>query len=77
MIFQDPYASLNPRMTVGEIIKEPMEIHGILDSSKGAGRTRTAELLKTVGLKPTISAGIPTSFPEARGRGSPLPGPWP
>ena len=43
MIFQDPYASLNPRMTVGEIIKEPMEIHGILGSASER-EERAAEL---------------------------------
>ena len=61
MIFQDPYASLNPRMTVGEIIKEPMEIHGILDSSKDR-EDRTAELLKTVGLKPDHIRRYPHEF---------------
>ena len=61
MIFQDPYASLNPRMTVGEIIKEPMEIHGILDSSKDR-EDRAAELLKTVGLKPDHIRRYPHEF---------------
>lgn len=50
MIFQDPYASLNPRMTVGRIIGEPMEIHG---TYRGAARERrVAELLSLVGLNP-------------------------
>ena len=61
MIFQDPYASLNPRMTVGEIIKEPMEIHGILDSSRDR-EDRAAELLKTVGLKPDHIRRYPHEF---------------
>ena len=61
LIFQDPYASLNPRMTVGEIIKEPMEIHGILDSSKDR-EDRAAELLKTVGLKPDHIRRYPHEF---------------
>ena len=61
MIFQDPYASLNPRMTVGEIIKEPMEIHGILNSAKER-EDRAAELLKTVGLKPDHIRRYPHEF---------------
>ena len=47
MIFQDPYASLNPRMTVGSIIAEPLEIHGL---AKGkAKQERVQELLRLVG----------------------------
>ena len=61
IMLQDPYASLNPRMTVGEIIKEPMEIHGILDSSKDR-EDRAAELLKTVGLKPDHIRRYPHEF---------------
>ena len=61
MIFQDPYASLNPRMTVGEIIKEPMEIHGILGSASER-EDRAAELLKLVGLKPDHIRRYPHEF---------------
>ena len=50
MIFQDPYASLNPRMTVGDIIGEPLDIHGLF---KGKERTeRIHDLLRKVGLLP-------------------------
>lgn len=50
IIFQDPYASLNPRMTVGSIIGEPLEIHKI---AKGADKEeRVAALLQKVGLRP-------------------------
>ena len=48
IIFQDPYASLNPRMTVGEIVAEPLEIHGVV---KGADKAkRVKNLLEVVGL---------------------------
>ena len=50
MIFQDPYASLNPRFTVGELIAEPMEIYRTHGESEQ--RERVQELLETVGLKP-------------------------
>ena len=50
MVFQDPYASLNPRMNVGEIIREPMEIHHLYSSRKEE-MEHVAELLHTVGLK--------------------------
>ena len=60
MIFQDPYASLNPRMTVGSIIGEPLEVHGI---SKGkAKRERVQELLKVVGLNPYFVNRYPHEF---------------
>ena len=50
IIFQDPYASLNPRMTVGEIIAEPMTVHGIAEGKARDDRVR--ELLQVVGLAP-------------------------
>ncbi len=51
VIFQDPYSSLNPRMTIGQIIGEPLKVHGILPS-QGARAQRVAELLNFVGLMP-------------------------
>ena len=60
MIFQDPYASLNPRMTVGDIIGEPLEVHNI---AKGkAKRDRVQELLQTVGLNPYFVNRYPHEF---------------
>ena len=60
MIFQDPYASLNPRMTVGDIIGEPLLVHNI---SKGKERReRVQELLKVVGLNPYFVNRYPHEF---------------
>jgi oligopeptide transport system ATP-binding protein len=60
MIFQDPYASLNPRMTVGNIIGEPLEVHNIL---KGKERKeRVQELLEVVGLNPYFINRYPHEF---------------
>ena len=61
MIFQDPYASLNPRMTVGEIIKEPMIIHNIYQTDEER-ENRVVELLKIVGLKPDHIRRYPAEF---------------
>ncbi|HMD88685.1 MAG TPA: dipeptide ABC transporter ATP-binding protein [Anaerolineaceae bacterium] len=60
MIFQDPYASLNPRMTVGEIVGEPLLVHH-LASHKQADE-RVAELLKLVGLNPAYADRYPHEF---------------
>jgi oligopeptide transport system ATP-binding protein len=51
VIFQDPYASLNPRMTVGQILAEPLAVHGLVPDRDGR-RTRVRELLSRVGLLP-------------------------
>ncbi len=59
-IFQDPYASLNPRMTAGEIIAEPLNIHRILDPSQREERVH--ELLKLVGLRPEYYGRFPHEF---------------
>jgi oligopeptide transport system ATP-binding protein len=60
MIFQDPYASLNPRMTVGEIIGEPLMVHHTL---KGAAiQERVDELLELVGLNPAFGNRYPHEF---------------
>ena len=60
MIFQDPYASLNPRFTVGELIAEPMEIYRPHGESEQ--RERVQELLETVGLKPDHIRRYPHEF---------------
>jgi oligopeptide transport system ATP-binding protein len=60
MIFQDPYASLNPRLTVGNIIGEPLEVHNI--GTRKERRERVQELLKLVGLSPYYINRYPHEF---------------
>jgi oligopeptide/dipeptide ABC transporter ATP-binding protein len=61
MIFQDPYASLNPRMTIGDAIAEPLIIHGLAPTA--AARTeRVAALLATVGLRADAARRYPHEF---------------
>ncbi|MFD5627223.1 ABC transporter ATP-binding protein [Streptomyces sp. NPDC127072] len=60
MIFQDPYASLNPRHTVGKIISGPMEVNGI--NPAGGREKRVRELLETVGLNPEHFNRFPHEF---------------
>jgi oligopeptide/dipeptide ABC transporter ATP-binding protein len=61
IVFQDPYASLNPRMTVREIVAEPLRIHGLY-RRRGEGRRRVEELLRTVGLSPEHANRFPHEF---------------
>jgi len=60
MIFQDPYASLNPRMTIGTIIGEPLEVHKIAKGKEK--RERVQELLRLVGLNPYFINRYPHEF---------------
>ncbi|MFQ5432999.1 MAG: ABC transporter ATP-binding protein [Nitrospinota bacterium] len=60
IIFQDPYASLNPRMTVGRIISEPLTIHGTM--KKAEMEERLAELMRQVGLRPELVKRYPHEF---------------
>ena len=61
MIFQDPYASLNPRMKVQDIVAEGMEVHGLV-SSKSERDAKVAELLASVGLSPEHALRYPHEF---------------
>mgnify|MGYP005843717855 FL=1 len=60
IIFQDPYASLNPRMTVGAIIAEPLEVHGVARGKEKEDRVQ--ELLRVVGLNPYFVNRYPHEF---------------
>ena len=60
MIFQDPYASLNPRMTVGTIVAEPLEIHKLARGKEKVGRVQ--ELLQLCGLNPYFANRYPHEF---------------
>jgi peptide/nickel transport system ATP-binding protein len=61
MVFQDPYASLNPRMTVGDILSEPLQFHGLTRTTADT-RARVEELLSAVGLNPRMIARYPHEF---------------
>ncbi len=60
MVFQDPYASLNPRHSVGRIVGEPIRVHGISSRTEAASRVR--ELLEIVGLPPDAGNRFPHEF---------------
>ncbi len=60
MIFQDPYSSLNPRMPIGEIVREPLDVHRAGTPGERAARVR--ELLDAVGLKPETTNRYPHEF---------------
>ena len=60
MIFQDPYSSLNPRMTVGEIVREPLAVHGIGTKAEQIGKVR--ELFEVVGLAAEMVGRYPHEF---------------
>jgi oligopeptide transport system ATP-binding protein len=61
VIFQDPYSSLNPRMTAGNIVGEPLRVHNLV-SSNAEYRDRVAELLLNVGLNPAMANRFPHEF---------------
>ena len=60
IVFQDPYASLNPRMRAGAIVEEPLVIHGI--GTRAERRARVAELFQLVGLEPAHADRLPMAF---------------
>ena len=61
IIFQDPYASLNPRMTVGEFVAEPLDVHG-LAGARSERQDRVASLFRKVGLDPSFMKRYPHEF---------------
>src|SRR3954452_11003921 len=60
LIFQDPFASLNPRMTIGQILSEPLMLHDIVPAPDR--KRRVAELLEMVGLQPFYAGRFPHEF---------------
>jgi ABC-type oligopeptide transport system ATPase subunit len=60
IVFQDPYSSLDPRMTVGNIVEEPLAVHGV--GTRRARRSRVRELLDVVGFDPTFTNRYPHEF---------------
>jgi peptide/nickel transport system ATP-binding protein len=60
IVFQDPYSSLDPRMTVGDIVSEPLEVHGV--GSRKTRRETVRQLLDTVGFDPNFTNRYPHEF---------------
>jgi peptide/nickel transport system ATP-binding protein/oligopeptide transport system ATP-binding protein len=60
IVFQDPFASLNPRMTAGDIVGEPLEVHGLATGQRK--RDRVGELFEQVGLRPDQMKNYPHQF---------------
>lgn len=60
MVFQDPYSSLDPRMTIGQIVAEPLRVHTDLDAAQR--RARVGQILERVGLEPAYMKRFPRSF---------------
>ncbi|MEI8146463.1 MAG: dipeptide ABC transporter ATP-binding protein [Alphaproteobacteria bacterium] len=60
IVFQDPFASLHPRMTVGDILAEPLILHGLADARSAPGQVR--DLLSLVGLRPAMAERYPHEF---------------
>ena len=69
VVFQDPYSSLSPRMRVGEIIAEPLQIHTKL--SRRQQQERVAEVLELVGMRPEVARLFPMSSAAGSGSASP------
>ena len=65
IIFQDPYSSLNPRMTVSELIAEPLVVNRVM-KNKAQLRERVAELMETVGLAPRLESAYPHELDGGR-----------
>ncbi len=61
MVYQDPYGSLNPRMTIRSIVEEPLAVHG-LDGDRAATREKVAALIASVGLLPDMADRYPHEF---------------
>jgi len=75
IIFQDPFSSLNPRMTLMDIVSEPLVIHGL---AKGAElKSQVRELLEAVGLKAQYMNRYPYASVAGNGSVLALPAPWP
>ena len=68
IIFQDPYASLNPRMTVGQMLAEPLALHGLAEGRRRGARRRDPAAWS--GSRPSTRGAIRTSSPAASGSAS-------